>query len=732
MNWSLSISWVWLLVGLIFLGVAAYLSLQQYRRTGARKTIWWLEVFRWVIILALFLTLAQPELRRFSRPSAQPEVVVLCDRSRSMTTGDVITGSNAVTRAEWLDNQKKKEFWKPLAPRYRVRVEDFAAPPTNADDAATSPVEEGTDINAALNSAVAGSRNLRAVVLLSDGDWNLGQSPVTTATRMQVNGVPIYAVGVGSSKYLPDLALSSVAVPAYGLLGEQVFIPFTVQSHLSRDVKTRVQLLVNGAEASSKDVTIPAHGQVQDAVMWFPQQDGAMTLTFRVPVEREELRADNNQQTAPISIRREVLKVLVVDSLPRWEYRYLHNALSRDPAIDVKCLLFHPGMKMGDGRNYLPAFPETKDKLSVYDVVFLGDVGIGSNELTKEQAELLKGLVEQQGSGLVFIPGRRGRQATLFDTSLADLYPVLLDKARAEGISTPVAAQLNLTRLGRGHLLTMLANSEEANALLWRSLPGFNWCAAVERSRPGSDVLGVHETFANQWGRIPLLATRPAGNGKTLFLGTDSAWKWRRGVEDLYHYRFWGQVVRWMSYQRHRAYAEGFRLAFAPDAPAIGATVFITATAFDANGMPLSDARVTAEITSPKGQVSTQTLNPMPGGWGVYQGQFIAELRGKYRVKVHCEQTKRSMETALAVRGVVREEVGRPAQPDVLKEIAGITRGQYGESSELAAFVNQLASMPEPDPQERRFRLWCHPLWGGLLLLMLAVYWVGRKLGGLI
>ena len=44
-----------------------------------------------------------------------------------------------------------------------------------------------------------------------------------------------------------------------------------------------------------------------------------------------------------------------------------------------------------------------------------------------------------------------------------------------------------------------------------------------------------------------MIVTRSAGNGKVLYMGTDSAWRWRKGVEDTYHYRFWGQVVRWMS-----------------------------------------------------------------------------------------------------------------------------------------------------------------------------------------
>ena len=57
----------------------------------------------------------------------------------------------------------------------------------------------------------------------------------------------------------------------------------------------------------------------------------------------------------------------------------------------------------------------------------------------------------------------------------------------------------------------------------------------------------MHQESSNAFGRIPLLVTRTFGAGKILFMGTDGAWRWRRGVEDLYHYRFWGQVVRWMS-----------------------------------------------------------------------------------------------------------------------------------------------------------------------------------------
>lgn len=727
---SFGFSWIALVFGLAFLAMAVGLSLRQWRRSGARRFILFLEILRWTIVLLLFLTLMRPELIRRVKPSGRPEVAVLWDASRSMTTRDVVAGQEVKARADWIREQLEAKFWAPLENRYAVRVEEFSPMPTNAASVASP--EEGTDLNTALEAAFSRSRNLRATVVLSDGDWNQGKSPIAAATRYQMAGVPVFSVAVGSERYLPDLDLSSVAAPAYGLMGEQVFIPFTIQSHLPREVNTTVSLKAGEMVVASKKVTIPARGQLQDAVLWYPQRDGTEKLTLQIPVEQDEIGANNNERSFELAVRREILKVLVVDSLPRWEYRFLRNALSRDPMVELKCVLLHPELKAGEGKDYLPAIPDTKEALAGYDVVFLGDVGIGDDELTREDAENLKGLVEQQGSGLVFIPGRRGRHATFKGTALETLCPVQLDEARPEGYATPTPSQLTLTRTGRGHLLTMLANSEDANALLWQILPGFNWCAGVEKAKPGAEVLGVHESIRNSWGKLPLLVTRPSGNGKVLFLGTDSAWRWRMGVEDLYHYRFWGQVVRWMSYQRHRAHDQGFRLSFGPDSPSEGETVFLNATVFDPSGLPLSDARVTAEITRPAGRVDQLTLQALPGGWGVYQGSFLPDKAGEYRVRLSCDQTARTLESKLVVRGVVREETGKPAQLETLREVAGITGGRVARTDELADFISQLAAMPEPEPQERRLRLWCHPGWGGLILGLLTVYWVGRKWAGLI
>ena len=147
----------------------------------------------------------------------------------------------------------------------------------------------------------------------------------------------------------------------------------------------------------------------------------------------------------PISIREEKLRVLVVESLPRWEYRYLRNALSRDPGVELSCLLFHPGLdKVGGGnKDYIKEFPSALEELAKFDVVFLGDVGVEGNQLTPEHCRLLRGLVEFQASGLVFMPGMQGRQFSLLETPLEDLYPVVLDDAQPSGWGSRTPSHFN-------------------------------------------------------------------------------------------------------------------------------------------------------------------------------------------------------------------------------------------------------------------------------------------------
>ena len=292
-------------------------------------------------------------------------------------------------------------------------------------------------------------------MLASDGDWNEGQPPVLAAAALRMRGVPIFAVPVGSRSRLPDVELLSLDLPTFGVSGKSVRVPFSIESSLPREFTTTVTMQSSDGDQVTKEVKIAAMTRTSDFLVWKPKGTGDFSVTLSVPKHGEETIPDNNKLSAPISIRQEKLRVLVVESYPRWEYRYLRNALSRDPGVELSCLLFHPGLSKpgGGNKDYIKAFPAGRDELSKYDVVFLGDVGTDDGQLTAEQCRLLKGLVEHQASGLVFMPGMQGRELSLLDTELGDLCPVVLDSSQPTGWGSRVANHFELTELGRRSLL---------------------------------------------------------------------------------------------------------------------------------------------------------------------------------------------------------------------------------------------------------------------------------------
>jgi hypothetical protein len=542
------------------------------------------------------------------------------------------------------------------------------------------------------------------------------------------------AVPVGSSSRLPDVELLSLDSPTFGIAGKSVRIPFTIDSTLPREYLTTVTLKASNGDEVTKEVRIAPMGRTSEWVIWKPKAIGDYTLKMTIPRHADELLEDNNSISAPIAIREEKLRVLVVESVPRWEYRYLRNALSRDPGVDVSCLLFHPGLSKSGGGNkdYIKQFPKGLDELSKYDVVFLGDVGVEDGQLTLEDCRLLKGLVEHQASGLVFMPGLQGRQISLMDSLLGDLCPVVLDPGQPGGWGSRTASHFELTELGRRSLLTKLADTQDDNIEVWEGLPGFQWYAPVLRAKAGCDVLCVHKDISNEFGRLPLLATRTFGAGKVLFMGTDGAWRWRKGVEDKYHYRFWGQVVRWMAYQRNMAKGETMRLYYSPEQPQVRQTVALNANVMERSGEPLPKGDVTARIVAPSGKAETVRFHSSGDEWGDFAGRFTAEEPGRHEVTMTCKQTGAQLDASFFVQGVAVERIGRAARPDVMEEIARVTHGQVIGLDRLEQVLKTLEGLPDPPPAVRRVQLWCHPIVASVLIFLLGVFWIGRKYVGLI
>ncbi len=720
-HWSTAI----LVFGVLVLAGIVVFSLWTWRRTQFARGVGLVELLRVAIAAAIVVVLAQPEWVETVPPPDHPQIVVLTDESNSMDTEDVTAeeGRPPVSRRQWMEQLKKDEpFWSALREQYEIVFEPFAGAPGGKE-------RDGSDYAAALRSVLDRETTVRGVILVGDGDWNAGTPPLETAARLAMRDIPIFAIATGQETPLPDLAIRDFSVPAVTVEERTLRIPFVIESTIGRDVQTIARLKVTDGETATMAVRVPAMGRFEGAFTWTPASTGEFKMTLTIPVVRSEVSAENNEVTVPVRVQQEAIQVLLIEATARWEYRYLRNAFERDPGVDVHALLFHPGLqKTGGGRGYLKSFPATRERLAKYDVVFVGDVGV--DQLSPEDCRRLKGLVEQQASGLVLMPGLAGRLPSLAGTELGELFPVELDSSNPRGEGSARLQPYALTDFGRKSLLTKLTDDEMENVELWERLPGFTWHAGVLRALPGSETLVVHGNASNAYGRIPLIVTRPFGHGKVLFMATDGAWRWRRGVEDRYHYRFWSQVARWMAYQRNMARGERMRLFYSPDHPRQGTTVVFHANVMDAAGEPLEKGEIVLRIVDPSGKTETVRMTPERGDWGLFSGSYQARSAGEHQLKLTCRENGGTIETTMFVQSLDRERPGRPARLDVLEELAKATRGKMlslGDARQVRELVNRL---PELEPITKRIRIWSHPLVVLVVVGLLGVFWVCRKMVG--
>ena len=353
----------WLLI--LLLCIASLKRSVRPGRTGL------LELLRLLCATVTVFFLFNPEWRKTVEPAKQPEIIILHDESGSMSTADARLPGQAdgsgevVTRKEVSDAILATEFWKLLEKdgKHRVSVESFSKAPESEDNEASALAV--TDIYSALSDRVEERPDLRAVIMIGDGDWNAREqpAPVAAAQKMRLQDIPLFSVVTGAPKRLPDLDLLAVTAPTYGIVGENVQIPFTIESSLDRDVRTIVRIRDQAGVEKTKNITIPRGSTHYDAILWRLQKEGSSTLELSIPFADGELVEKNNSRRFNIAGRPESIRALIIETLPRWEYRFIRNALSRDPGVDVDCLLLHPQLEEGDGPDYITAFPDKLEEL---------------------------------------------------------------------------------------------------------------------------------------------------------------------------------------------------------------------------------------------------------------------------------------------------------------------------------------------------------------------------------
>ena len=482
-----------------------------------------------------------------------------------------------------------------------------------------------------------------AILLLTDGQTTEGEPLGKAAEIAARKGVPIFPVGLGSVEPPRDIELAEL------LVDDVVFVDDLIrfQAKLTAKGFDGQEIVVHLKEhpAGSTDpaaareidqirVLAPNDGQTRRIEIGHrPKRTGDVTYTLEVDRRQNELQADNNRLEKTINIRKEKLKVLLVDSEPRYEYRYLKNYLEREETIDLDVVLLWSDPEYSEqDRSALPTIPAAKEELFKYDVILLGDTD--PSFLSASQMQTLAEFVTEKGGGMLFIAGENFDPIGYKGTPLELLLPIELADARnPTAVGNPIASfRPELTAEGRSNPIFRFGDDEATSAQIWQNLPDLLWFLEAPRKKPAALVLAEHPTLTGSDGKLPIMVYQYVGAGKAMFNAVDDTWRWRFRVGDRYFGRFWIQTIRFLARTKilgqKQAELTADRRRYQRNQPIQIRVRFPN----PAIAPPTGDLTVEVEK---KGQGPRKlTLTRSPGARGLFEGALPPASEGDYEVRL--------------------------------------------------------------------------------------------------
>ncbi len=768
-------AWAWALA-IIALAIVAGWS--YARLSGPRPARIALATLRTLVLAFILWLAAGPQLVKRPERIERDWVVVLADRSRSLTVADAPGGPGGALRPREQQLRSAIEGAWPAFSRlardrnvlwlgfdagaYPLGVKPDAAPGGSASPTApefADPLGRRTAIGRAIEQALqqVAARPVSGIVILSDGR-SADQVPRQVLRRLEAEQIPVFAVALGSASPVPDYAVTRADAPSVAFINDVVPVNAEISVsgiETSGPLPAKVELVddATGQVLDSRRLDDAARLAGQPARVTLSgsrDRAGKAAWSLRVVPDAPDLSKDNNSAAVPVDLVDRPIRVVYFDGYPRWEFRYLKTLLIREKSVRSSVMLLSADKQyIQEGSELLSAMPNSPGEWAGVDVVIIGDVR--AELFGDEQMRQIRELVSLRGAGLLWIGGPGATPGSYRGRPLADLLPFALD-THASGSSssgtnvysepvllepTPSAARLGLLRLGEAGIQSWPAELSDAR-LGW---PQFHWAQRIapQSLKPTAEVLAtavpVTELGSASTG-TPLVITMRYGAGRSVYVGTDEIWRWRYARGEALPERFWLPLLRYLARESLGRSGKQALLEASPDRALVDQPVRITVRLLD---QALIDSRagapsVALRITRAPDRVGAP---PEPGsavslareGPGVFSATWIPGEPGTYHVESN-EAILAGLGLGATVDVAAPDDELRRPQTDhaFLGSLVDATGGRIFPADRLSDLP---ASLPN-----RQLRLLGTPeietLWDKAAMLaavmaLVTAEWLGRK-----
>jgi hypothetical protein len=706
--------WWYLLVA----AAAVVLAFGVYRYTlppvsRTRRSLLW--ALRGVALLLLILLLFEPVLNYIRRSLKPPIIALLVDRSASMNVTD-----GTRSRADDLRMLVASSPLRSLGGRSTLRAFAFADTTTEVklDSLKTMPLTGvGTDLSGNWERAekVLATENLAAIVLLSDGAYNLGENPARAAAA---SPVPIYAIGLGDTTEHTDAVISEMLTNDVTYSGSKVPLDVHVRAH-GLSGKTGVVHLYGGGATEITRQNIQFAGddaELSVSLSFQAGEPGDMRVTAALDSVPGESRVDNNRRSVIVKVLERKSRVLLFAGAPSPDLTVLRQTLQADTTIEVRSFVEIGGGRLAQGI----AYPAAED-IGNANLIVLVDAPTGNTP--QSLLDQISSVVSDRRIPFLFLAGPHVVGPRL--SALSSVLPVHSSKqSLTEEVVTCRAAASHAALSGRSPLPAE-----------WSDLPPVFGGAGNFTADPSAQVvvkisreaLGVNEDEPG----LVLWETGQRRGAAFLCWGT-SRWKLQLAgtqAASAFYDELTTRIRAWLI-----APAEEQRVKIRATKKLYtgGERVHFVAQVYGADLSPRDDASI--ELKAVSGTRSEAV--PMLGrGNGRYEGDLSPWAEGDYHFSgaaVAGKDTLGSDRGMFTVEAFNVELIDTRARFDVLRQVTEASKGAFVPVSKADSLLSSLKFAPKSVSTHEEVSLWNRASMIWLIILLLAAEWIIRKRSGML
>lgn len=643
--------------------------------------------FRAILATALLVLMLGPVLRQFTHTEEKPALVFLVDNSRSIRESTDTT--QLIAAIERTTESIRNSDWQ---------VEFSALDGTGKMKMAFA--HGSSDLATALKQVTNRfeGRNLGAIVLISDGIYNGGMSPLYQPLR-----VPVYTVGVGDTVQRADLVLKNVAYNRVVYQGNKYPLRAEVGVSALPNEEVTVSIRQQGVVIQQQTRNSGNRALLEFDFQLDAVKPGMQRLEIRVSQHGRETNTNNNRGSAFVEVVEGKRKVVVLAAAPHPDIKVLRSVVENNPNYEF--LIHIPGVKE-----------------------------LSPSALDPKEIDLL---IAHQS------PDNQGRTTGLLTNFLRAKVPALViigeqTQLRALGqVGIPVAFEPSAQRDEVQPVLNAtyqdLGFSQELGPLIARYPPVSTPFGKF--TFPAEARIILYQQIGNLVTERPLLFTMDQDARKWGVLIGDGIWRWR-----LNEYQETGRTAgfdEWMSkllqYLSTRDDRKRFRVfpiqqEFSSDGPAI-----LESQVYNELFEPVYGNTVDIQVKGESGAALQYRYVTGPGAGSRYRMGGLPEGIYTFSASTDIGGKRETASGEFLVVEQSQESRNLTADFGLLRKLAEGTEGKFYRSSELDKLAMDLASQKAASTLHTEESY--NPLINikavfFMLLLLVSAEWFLRKFSG--